>query len=97
MDLLLEFIFELVLESSVEIAKDKKINKCIRYTLALLLLLFIIAVIGIILFVGIMFLMDEEINTKLAGILFIVFDIILIILAIKKIKNEMRHKSNGKN
>ena len=39
---------------------------------------------------------DEEINTKLAGILFIVFDIILIILAIKKIKNEMRHKSNGK-
>ena len=88
MEFILEFIFDLVLESSMEIAKDKKIKKWIRYPLAFVLFLFIIAVIGTIFFVGIMFIFDEEINIKLAGILFIIFDIILIISAIKKIMNE---------
>lgn len=85
MDLLLEFILDLVLESSIEIAKDKKISKWIRYPVAFLLSLFIIAVLCIIFIVGIVFIMDEEINIKLAGALFIVFDIILIISAIKKV------------
>ncbi len=85
MEFILEFIFDLVIESSMEIAKDKKIKKWIRYPLAFVLFLFIIAVIGTIFFVGIMFIFDEEINIKLAGILFIIFDIILIISAIKKI------------
>ena len=88
MDLILEFIFDLVLESSMEIAKDKKIKKWIRYPLAFLLSLFIIVVIGTIFFVGVIFIIDEEINIKLAGILFIIFDIILIASAIRKIKNE---------
>ena len=68
MDLLLEFIFDLVLENSMEIAKDKKLNKWIRYPVAFFLSLFIIAVIGTLLFVGIVFIIDEEINIKLAGI-----------------------------
>ena len=85
MEFILEFIFDLVFESSMEIVKDKKIKKWIRYPLAFVLFLFIIAVIGTIFFVGIMFIFDEEINIKLAGILFIIFDIILIISAIKKI------------
>lgn len=85
MKFILEFIFDLVFESSMEIAKDKKIKKWIRYPLAFVLFLFIIAVIGTIFFVGIMFIFDEEINVKLAGILFIIFDIILIISANKKI------------
>ena len=85
MEFILEFIFDLVFESSMEIAKDKKIKKWIRYPLAFVLFLFIIAVIGTIFFVGIMFIFDEEINIKLAGILFIIFDTILIISAIEKI------------
>ena len=85
MEFILEFIFDLVFESSMEIAKDKKIKKWIRYPLDFVLFLFIIAVIGTIFFVGIMFIFDEEINIKLAGILFIIFDIILIISAIEKI------------
>lgn len=85
MEFILEFIFDLVFESSMEIAKDKKIKKWIRYPLAFVLFLFIIAVIGTIFFVGIMFIFDEEINIKLARILFIIFDIILIISAIEKI------------
>ena len=94
MDLILEFIFDLVLESSMEIAKDKKINKCIRYPLAFLLSLFIIAVIGTIFFVGIMFIIDKELNIKLAGILFLVFDIILVVSAIKKIKKKLEKKES---
>ncbi len=96
MDLILEFIFDLVLESSMEIAKDKKIKKWIRYPLAFLLSLFIIAVIGTIFFVGIIFILDEEINIKLAGALFIVFDIILIVSAIKKIKRELSKTAMNK-
>lgn len=84
MDLLLELIFELVMESSIEIAQDKKVKKWIRYPIAFFLALFIIVVLLTIMFVGIMFLMDEEINIKLAGALFIIFDVILIISAIKK-------------
>ena len=94
MDLLLEFIFELVLESSMEIAQDKKVNKWIRYPIAFLLSLFIISVLSIILFVGIMFLVDEEINIELAGVLFIVFDVILIFSAIKKL-SKMRTRSKN--
>ena len=95
MNFILEIIFDLVLESSMEISKDKKIKKWIRYPLAVLLSLFIIAVIGTIFFVGIMFILDEEINIKLAGILFIVFDMILIFSAIKKIKKALNQKDNG--
>ena len=96
MDLLLELIFDLILESSVEIAKDKKINKWIRYPIAFLLSLFIIAVIGLILFVGIMFLLDEDSSIKPAGIVFIVFDIILIISVIRKIKKEKNSYDKNK-
>lgn len=97
MDLILEFIFDLVLESSMGIAKDKKIKKWIRYPIAFLLSVFIIAVIGTIFFVGVVFIIDEEINIKLAGILFIVFDIILIASAIRKIKNEkINHEKSVK-
>ena len=87
MDLLLELIFDLIVDSSVEIAKDKKVKKWIRYPVAFLLFLFIIAAIGTILFVGIVFLTDSEVNIKFAGMIFIVFDIVLIFSAIKKIRS----------
>lgn len=96
MDLILEFIFDLILESSMEIAKDKKIKKWIRYPLAFLLSLFIIAVISTIFFVGIMFMLDEELNIKLAGGIFIIFDIVLIVSAIKTIKKELSIKTMNK-
>lgn len=85
MELLSELIFELLLEGSAEIAKDKKINKWIRYPLAVLLSLFILAAIIALLVIGIIFLTEKEANRKLFGILFITIDIILIISAIKKI------------
>ena len=85
MELLLELIFELLIEGSAEIAKDKKVNKWIRYPLAVLLLLFILAIIIALAVIGIIFLTEEKTNTKLFGILFIIIDVILIISAIKKI------------
>ena len=94
MDFILEIIFDLILESSMEIASDKKTKKWIRYPLAFLLSLFLIAVIGALLFVGIMFILDKEIEMKLAGILFIVFDIIITVSAIKKLKKKLSKKEN---
>ena len=92
MELLLEIIFELLLEGSAEIAKDKKVKKLIRYPLAVLLSLFILAVIIALLVVGIIFLTEKETNKKLAGILFIAFDIVLMVSAIKKI---LKIRQNG--
>lgn len=86
MELLLELIFELLIEGSTQIAKDKKLNKWIRYPVAVLLSLFILVVIGAMLVVGIIFLTEPETDKKLFGVLFIVFDIVLIISAIKKIR-----------
>ena len=79
-------IFELLLEGSVEIAKDKKVNKWIRYPIAVLLSLFILTVIIAILVVGIIFLTEKETNIKLFGILF-------IIIEIKKI-SKIKHNEN---
>ena len=90
MELLIEFIFELVMETSVEIAQDKKINKWIRYPIVIFISLFIILVLGL-LYIGIEFLMDLDINMKLGGIVILTFDVILIISVIKKIK-EMKDK-----
>ena len=81
------------MESSIEIVQDKKVKKWIRYPIVFFLALFIIAVLITIMYVGIMFLMDEEINIKLAGVLFIIFDIILIIYAIKKVSKIIKDDS----
>ena len=52
----------------------------------------ILAVIIALLVVGIIFLTEKETNKKLAGILFIAFDIVLMVSAIKKI---LKIRQNG--
>ena len=86
MELLLELIFELLLEGSAEIAQDKKAPKWIRYPLAGLLLLLILVVIFTLLVVGIVFLTENGTEKKLFGVLFIVIDAVLLICDIKKIR-----------
>jgi len=86
MELLLELIFELVVEGVASASKDRKLSKWIRYPLAVLLILFIITVIGIIGVVGVMMLLQDGID-KFGGIIILAFDIVMIISAVKKIKN----------
>ncbi len=90
MELLLEIIFELIVEGSAEVAKNRKISKWIRYPIAVLISLFIIAIIGLLTFIGFALIIKGYIYAKLAGILFLIFDIILIISAVKNIKKEIK-------
>lgn len=88
MELLFEFLIELIFEGSIEVAKNKKISKWIRYPLILIILLFIISVISLILFLGILLMIKEK--TFIAGILLILIDAILIILGIKNTIKEIK-------
>lgn len=88
MELLFEFLIELIFEGSIEVAKNKKISKLIRYPLILIILLFIISVISLILFLGILLMIKEK--TFIAGILLILIDVILIILGIKNTIKEIK-------
>ncbi len=94
MELLLEIIFDLIVEGSAEVAKNRKISKWIRYPIVVLISLFIIAIIGLLTFVGFALIFKGDIYAKLGGILFLIFDIILIISAIKNIKKEIEMKKS---
>ena len=88
MELLFEYLIELIFEGRIEVAKNKKISKWIRYPLILIILLFIISVISLILFLGILLMIKEK--TFIAGILLILIDVILIILGIKNTIREIK-------
>ena len=94
MELLLEILFDLIVEGSVEVAKDRKISKWIRYPAVVLISLFIIAIIGLLTLIGFALILKGDRYAKLAGILFLIFDIILIISAIKNIKKEIKMKKS---
>ncbi len=90
MDDILEFLFELFLECSVEVIKSSKIPKYIRYPLIGILSLCFLAVIGLIFFAGIL-LLKENIIFGIPIILFGLFVLIISVIqfrkAYKKAKN----------
>ena len=95
MDFILEILFDLALESDVEVASNKKMKKWVRYPLLVLLSLFIIAVIGALLAAGIIFILDNDITMKVFGGIFIVFDILLTISIIKKFRKRISQKATN--
>lgn len=82
MELIFEFIFELLFEGSISLSKNKKVPKTIRYLLIMLLLLFCICIIGFIFFISILVLKENI----FAGIFIILFGIILLISMFFKFK-----------
>lgn len=82
MEYLFEFIIELVLEGSIEVSKNRKIPKYIRYPLIVLISLIFMGVIGLILMVGILAL-EENV---LLGIFFIILGLFMFILCIIKFR-----------
>ena len=90
MELLFEFIFDLIFEGSVEVAKSRKVSKWIRYPIIAILSLFMLLVIIVIGFVGIAMILSKESYSTYIGLIFIVFDIILIISGTKKIIKELK-------
>lgn len=90
MEYLIEAILDLILEGSIEISKNKKVPKWIRYPLIVLLCLFFMIVILGLLILGIYFL-DKNI---FIGLLFMLISIILGIGIFIKFRKEYKEKKN---
>ena len=80
MDLIIEFIIELILEGSFELSKNLKTPKWLRYPLIILVLLFFIAIIAIIFIVGLMTLKESTI----IGLLLIIISVAFTVFSIAK-------------
>ena len=90
MDFLFELLLELILEGTVELSKSIKVPKYIRYLLIGLIVLFFIAVIGIVLIAG--FVSLEQ--NLLQGFLIIALAIFLLIMSIVKFKKTYLTRRN---
>lgn len=88
MELIFEFILELILDGSIEVSKSKKIPKYIRYPLIVLISLFFIAIIGLVIFTGILILKESLIG----GIFFILIGIFMFIMSIIKFRKTYLNK-----
>ncbi len=82
MEYIFEFILELVLEGSIEVSTNSRIPKYIRYPLIVILFLFFIAVIGFVLFTGILSLKENI----LLGMFLILVGLFLLIMSIVKFR-----------
>lgn len=80
MELIIEFIIELILDGSFELSKNLKTPKWLRYPLIILVLLFFIAVIAIIIIVGFLALKESTI----IGLLLIIISIAFAVYSIAK-------------
>ena len=80
MELIIEFIIELILDGSFELSKNLKTPKWLRYPLIALVVLFFIAVIAIILIVGFLALKESTI----IGLLLIIIAIAFAVYSIAK-------------
>ena len=72
---MLEFIGEVILEAVMEITKNKKISKWIRYPILLLIMMFYGFIVLGILSLGIQMFLDQKFLT---AVLFIGIDVVLI-------------------
>lgn len=96
MEILLEIIFDLLFEGSIEIVKCKKVSKWIRYPLIAIFAALYIFLIGVIGFLGIALIASEQPYTTFFGIFFLIIEIILIISGVKKIKDEIKIRKTEK-
>jgi len=92
MDLLVEFILELILEGSIEIVKIKKIPKFIRYPILGLIILFFSTIIFGLIILGILFLKKNI----LFGLFFIILGLIFLLSSIFKIKTQYKEQKKEK-
>ena len=59
MDFIFEILFELALEGTIELSKNIKVPKYIRFPALILIILFFMAVIALMIIFGIVFLKDD--------------------------------------
>lgn len=97
MDILIEFIFELIFDSAVEVVKERRISKWIRIPLAIFILLFFIGVFTVIGIVGVLLLMSKEKYSLSGGIVVLLLDVVLIVsFIVRMINGYKKTKENNK-
>lgn len=92
MDFLFELIFELIAEGTVELSKSVKVPKVIRYPLIAIIVLFCVAVIGIMFLVSVASFKESPI---LSAILFIAA-IFMLISGVHKFRKTYLTRKNNK-
>lgn len=92
MEILFEFLIELIFEATLETSKNRKVPKIVRYPLIFLIILFFIATIGLIIFTGTIIL-NKNI---LVGIFFIIIGIVMAVISIKKFRDTYLNISDNK-
>jgi len=92
-ELIFEFLIELILEGSIYLSTNKKVPKIIRYLLIFIIVSFFLFTISIIIFLGIILL---KINV-IVGIFIIVVGLILFITIIIKFKKTYLNKKSKSN
>lgn len=92
MEYVFEFILELALGGSIEVSKNRKIPKYIRYPLIMIISLFFIAVIGLVFLAGILSLKESV----FLGILFILIGLFMFIMSIIKFRKTYLIKTSQK-
>lgn len=91
----MEILFELLFEGSFEIVKNRKISKWIRYPLFFVRNIFLL-IIFLIDFIGILLLFRKESYSIYGGLIFILFDIVLLASGIRNFIKEYQSKKNKK-
>lgn len=91
MELIFEFIIELLFEGVGEASQNKKISKFIRYPLIALIVLAYTAFILLFVFMGVSILKENMIG----GILILLFTIVFLVLSIKKFKETYIEKKKA--
>ena len=91
-DIIFEFIIELIAEGTIELSKSIKVPKYIRYPLIVIIALFFVGIIGIVLFAGIV---SFEQNIVL-GIVLIALALLMFLVGISKFRKTYLTRKNNK-
>ena len=93
MEFIFELIFELIAEGTVELSRSVKVPKYIRYPLIGIIVLFFVAVIGIVLIAGRVSLKESS----LLGMILIALALFMLAMGIIKFKKVYLKRKNDVN
>ncbi len=94
MDLLFEILVEFLLEGTIEISKNKKVPKMIRYPLITLIVVLFTGVIFLIFLIGVL---AYQRTSKIVGLFFILIGILFLIASIVKFYKVYLKKKRSNN
>lgn len=86
MDMLIELVVDLLFDAGLEVTKNKKISKWIRYLFIGLIILFIVGVIGCLMDAGVVMILSKERLQMIIGEFIVLLAIIFWNIKKEKVK-----------